>query len=72
VPTNAGQIVDNTGVVWTIGASSAILRNGSGAAAGFGTTIFWQNNTIYVFGTDSNWWQWSGSGWLRLESPPPS
>jgi len=28
------QIVDNTGVVWTIGARAAILRNRSGAAGG--------------------------------------
>ena len=65
VPTTATQIVDNNGAVWTIGAGSAILRNGSGAAGGYGTKILWQSSTIYVFGTDSNWWQWTGSGWMK-------
>jgi len=70
VPTTASQIIDNTGAVWTIGASSIILRNGAPAAGGYGTKIYWKSSTIYVWGTDSNWWQWTGSGWVK--GAPPS
>jgi len=65
VPTTATQIVDNTGAVWTIGATSVILRNGVQAAGGWGTQILWKSGTISVFGTDGNWWQWNGSGWIK-------
>jgi hypothetical protein len=61
--------VDNNGAVWTIGAGSMILRNGVHAAGGYGTRILWKSNTIYVFGTDSNWWQWTGFGWMKVASP---
>jgi len=65
VPTSASQIVDNTGAVWTIGSGGAILRNSVQAAGGWGTQILWKTSTIYVYGTDSGWWQWTGSGWFR-------
>jgi len=67
VPT-ASQIVDSNGAIWTIGPGSIILRNG-GATGGYGTQILWKNTTIYVLGTDSNWWQWTGSGWTKIASP---
>jgi hypothetical protein len=70
VPT-ATQIVDNSGAVWTLGAGETILRNGLQAAAGYGSAIFWKNSTVYVFGTDSNWWQWTGSGWLNIGPTRP-
>jgi hypothetical protein len=63
---NASQIVDNSGAVWTIGANFAILRNGVQAAGGLGTQILWKDNTIYVYGVDGQWWQWSGSTWFRV------
>ena len=68
VPTTASQIVDNSGAVWTI-SSNMILRNGTSAAGGYGTKIYWKNGTIYVYGTDNNWWQWTGSGWIKVASP---
>jgi hypothetical protein len=71
VPTTATQIVDNNGALWTIGPSSAILRNGVSAAGGYGAKIQWQSSTIYVYGTDSNWWQWTGAGWTK-GTPPTS
>jgi hypothetical protein len=67
----ASQIVDNQGVVWTIGAGQMILRNGVQAAEGFGSKILWTSGTIYVFGTDSNWWQWTGSGWINVGPTQP-
>jgi len=64
VPTTATQIVDNFGAVWTIGSSAEILRNGVQAGGGWGTQILWKSGTIYVLGTDGNWWQWTGSEWI--------
>jgi hypothetical protein len=66
VPTNASQIVDSSGAVWTIGTDTAILRNGVQVGGAWGSQIYWKDNTIYVYGLDLNWWQWSGSAWLRL------
>ena len=59
----ASQIVDGAGGVWTIGSGNVILLNGGQAANGYGTQILWKTATIYVFGTDSNWWRWTGSTW---------
>ena len=70
VPT-ASQIVDDGGAVWTIGSNAVILRNGVQASGGLGTKILWTGNTIYVFGTDSNWWQWTGAGWIQFGSTMP-
>jgi len=74
VPTTASQIVDNSGAVWTMspaGSSYAILRNGVSAAGGYGSKIYWKNSTVYVYGTDSNWWQWTGSAWLNIGATQP-
>jgi hypothetical protein len=68
----ASQIVDNLGAVWTIGANQAILRNGVQAAGGAGSKILWTSGTIYVLGTDNNWWQWNGSGWNNVGPAQPS
>ena len=67
----ASQITDSSGAVWTIGANQTILRNGSQAAGGLGSKILWSSSTIYVFGTDSNWWQWMGSGWINVGPVQP-
>jgi parallel beta-helix repeat protein len=71
VPTTTSQIVDNSGAVWTIASNGAILRNGTSAAGGYGSKIYWKNNTIYVYGTDSNWYQWTGSGWTNIGPTQP-
>jgi hypothetical protein len=70
VPT-ATQIVDNSGALWTIGSSYAILRNGAPAGGGYGSKIYWKSSTIYVYGTDGNWWQWTGSSWLKIGPVQP-
>jgi hypothetical protein len=67
----AAQIVDNLGAVWTIGSNQVILRNGVQAAGGLGSEILWTSNTIYVLGTDNNWWKWTGSGWLNVGAVQP-
>jgi carboxypeptidase family protein len=67
----AAQIIDGAGAVWTIGANQMILRNGAHAGGGFGSKILWTSGTIYVLGTDSNWWQWTGSGWVDVGPVQP-
>ena len=69
VPT-ATRIVDNAGAVWTIGSGFVILRNGIQAGGGYGSQIYWKNNTIYVL-SDVTWWQWTGSGWVNVGSTTP-
>ena len=66
VPTMASQIVDNTGAVWTIGSDGSIRRNGTQAGGGWGSKIYWRTSTIYVYGTDNNWWKWTGSSWTNI------
>jgi hypothetical protein len=68
----ATQIVDTIGAVWTIGSNQVILRNGVQASGGFGTEILWSSGTIYVFGLDNNWWQWTGSGWNNAGPVQPA
>ena len=63
VPTTTNAIVDSSLATWTLAGDTRILRNGVHAANGYGTMIYWYSNTIYVFGTDSRWWTWNGSGW---------
>jgi hypothetical protein len=68
----ATQILDNFGFVWTIGSNQLILRNGVQAANGVGSEILWTSNTIFVLGTDNNWWQWMGSGWVNVGPTQPT
>jgi len=67
----ATQIIDNLGATWTIAATGAILRNGDQAAGGWGSAILWKNTTIYVLGTDWNWWQYTGSSWINVGPSQP-
>ena len=68
----ASQIIDNLGAVWTIAGESVILRNGVSAGGWSGSKILWTSGTIYVLGTDNNWWQWNGSGWVNVGPTQPS
>ncbi|MFN2405794.1 MAG: phospholipase D-like domain-containing protein, partial [Pyrinomonadaceae bacterium] len=65
----ATQIVDSTGAVWTL-SSGNVLRNGL-STGGNGSQILYCNQLIYVLGTDSNWWRWTGSGWTNTGSVDP-
>ena len=66
IPTNASQIVDAAGVVWTLGSNTAVLRNGVQVGGAWASTIYWKNSTVYVYGLDLNWWQWTGTTWVNL------
>jgi hypothetical protein len=68
---SAGQIIDNAGAVWTIDANQEILRNGTQAANGSGSQILWKSATIYVLGTDNNWYRWTGAGWVNIGPTHP-
>jgi len=68
---NGGQIVDDNGAVWTIGASLTIQRNGTSAAGGVGSEILWTREAIYAFGVDRNWWLWTGNGWVNTGPTQP-
>ena len=67
----ASYIVDSVGAVWTI-ANGAILRNSVSAGGWSGSKILWSGGIIYVLGTDNNWWQWTGSGWVNVGPIQPS
>jgi hypothetical protein len=64
------QIIDKAGAIWTRASNGAILRNGVSAEAGAGSEIRYCSSTVYVFGTDSQWWRWSG-GWVPQGSVVP-
>ena len=66
----ATQIVDNQGAVWTL-SGTVILRNGASAAGGSGSKILWTGGSIYVLGTDSNWWRWVASSWSYVGRTQP-
>ena len=68
----ATRIVDTSGAVWTIASDLRILRNGVQASTGWGTRILLSQSTIYVFGTDSQWWRWTGSSWVRYGPTKPA
>jgi hypothetical protein len=72
VPQQAAQVTDGEGAVWSIGGSQAILRNGSLAAAGYGTKIFWTSGNIYVLGLNNTWWKWLGAGWTDVGQTQPN
>ena len=64
------QIVDSNGDVWTRSTNGAILRNGAGTS-GAGSQILYCNRIVYAFGTDSQWYRWSGSGWIAVGTTDP-
>ena len=45
------------------------MRNGAGTA-GTGSEILYCNRIVYVFGTDSQWYQWT-NGWIPVGSADP-
>ena len=66
----ATQIVDSNGHVWTRTSSGAILRNGTNTD-GLGSQILYCNRIVYVFGTDLQWWRWTGTGWVPVGTVDP-
>jgi PKD repeat protein len=67
----AAQIIDTSASVWTLAADLRVLRNGVQAANGYASRIFFYQQTVYVYGTDSQWWRWTGSGWAAYGTTKP-
>jgi endonuclease/exonuclease/phosphatase family metal-dependent hydrolase len=65
----ATQIVDSTLAVWTRTSSGSILRNGGGTS-GTGSQILYCSRTVYVLGSDSQWYRWGG-GWTPIGFSDP-
>ncbi|HKY29210.1 MAG TPA: endonuclease/exonuclease/phosphatase family protein [Pyrinomonadaceae bacterium] len=65
----ATQIIDSTGAIWTRTATGSILRN-SADTGGTGSEILYCNRVVYVFGTDSQWYKWTG-GWVAVGAVDP-
>jgi hypothetical protein len=40
-------------------------------ANGSGSKIYWKSSTVYVYGTDMNWYRWTGSGWVNIGPTQP-
>lgn len=68
IPT-ATQIIDSSGGTWTRQPDGIILRNGAGTG-GTGSVVLYCQRTVYVFGTDSQWYRWSG-GWQATGKVDP-
>ncbi len=59
------QLVDATGVVWTISVDEEIQRNGGSSNGGFGTKVIFKGGSIFTLGLDAVWYQWwENRGWL--------
>ncbi len=59
------QLVDATGVVWTISVDQEIQRNGGSSNGGFGTEVIFKSGSIFTLGLDAVWYQWwENRGWL--------
>jgi hypothetical protein len=71
--TKARTIIDSSGAKWTIGSQSGngpTLRDGKQMGGGEGSLYKFYSNVVYVLGTDSKWWQWTGAGWVKVGSEP--
>lgn len=69
--TKAVSITDSSGNVWTFGPNKETLKNGANAGGGLGTMYKWSGGFVYVLGLDNNWWQWSGTKWLKQNAQEP-
>ena len=69
--TRGTSITDHNLAVWTIGPSLQTLRDGA-HPGGLGTEYLWYQGVVYVFGIDSQWWMWTGSGWTFFGADPAS
>jgi hypothetical protein len=65
-------VTDGNGDVWTIGTNQATLKNGVRAGNGSGSVYTIYSNSVYVLGTDNNWYKWLGSGWQLFGVSEPN
>jgi hypothetical protein len=69
---SAAAIIDTPLTTWTLGADLKILRDGVHTAGGYATVLYWSRGQLYAFGTDSNWYGWTGSSWANLGATKPA
>jgi len=69
--TKAVTITDASGGVWTLGSKQETLRNSIWMSDGLGLIYKWLNSTVYVQGTDGQWYEWTGSWWALLGPVEP-
>lgn len=69
--TKATTITDGQGGVWSLGAQQQTLRNGTQMAGGFGLVYKWLGGVVYVLGTNSWWYKWTGSAWVSVSQTEP-
>jgi hypothetical protein len=55
---------------WSIGPDQRILWNGVHVGGGYGYYITQLNGTVYVIGSDLNWWFWTGTYWALAGASP--
>ena len=67
----AGQLIDATGGVWTLGAFTETVRNGIHAGGGYGRSLLWSGGVVYAYGWDDQWWRWTGVGWVVYGTQKP-
>jgi hypothetical protein len=68
----APNIVDAEGAVWTLAADGLTVNRNGQNAGGRGTPLLWQMGGIYVLGTDGDWWQYTGGGWVDVGATDPA
>lgn len=57
--------------LWTL-SGQKVMVNGFSAAGGLGSQLIMLNEKVYVFGIDSNWWEWTGNVWKQLGKNRPT
>ena len=67
----AGEVIDATHALWTLGANGETLRDGIHAGGGYGRSLLWTGGTLYAYAWDDRWWQWAGTGWMVYGSTSP-
>jgi hypothetical protein len=58
------------GATWSLAPDGAVLRDGVHAAGGRGKALCGCDQTLYVWGTDEQWWRWTGETWVWVAGVP--
>lgn len=70
--TKATTIVDEQGVVWTLGRELQTLRDNVHVGRGAGVVYKWSGGLVYVMGTDNlTWYRWEASVWVEIGRQEP-
>jgi hypothetical protein len=64
-------ITDALGNIWTLGVGGQILQNGVRIGNRRGQIYKYLSGIVYALGINGNWYEWSGSHWIRLGKTEP-